>query len=202
MPLNKQQGNMYGFITHTWNPLGGECPHRCTYCSTKSLMRYPAIKAKYTGPLRIIEHELKTNLGSGNYIFVCAQNDLFANRVSKEIINKILGHCSRYTENKYLFQTKNPIRYIEFLSFFTEHYTLGTTIETNRITPLNFFNIPVLRFIQIGILKNIGYKTFITIEPIVDFDLNIFLDFIKKLADHFPLFSELLQNMLVYIKRI
>jgi len=27
MTLNKQKGNMYGFVTHTWNVIKGKCPH-------------------------------------------------------------------------------------------------------------------------------------------------------------------------------
>lgn len=27
MGLNKAKGNMYEFITHTWNPIKGKCPH-------------------------------------------------------------------------------------------------------------------------------------------------------------------------------
>src|SRR3990167_1900105 len=30
--LNKQKGNMYGFVTHTWNPIKGKCSHNCSYC--------------------------------------------------------------------------------------------------------------------------------------------------------------------------
>ena len=30
--LNRQKGNMYPWITHTWNPIKGKCPHDCTYC--------------------------------------------------------------------------------------------------------------------------------------------------------------------------
>ena len=30
--LNVAKGNMYGFITHTWNPIKGHCYHQCSYC--------------------------------------------------------------------------------------------------------------------------------------------------------------------------
>ena len=35
MPLNKSTGNMYSFITHTWNTVKGECPHGCNMRFTK-----------------------------------------------------------------------------------------------------------------------------------------------------------------------
>lgn len=32
MHLRESAGNMYGFVTHTWNPIKGLCPHGCEYC--------------------------------------------------------------------------------------------------------------------------------------------------------------------------
>ena len=32
MAMNKQKGNMYGFVTHTWNAIKGRCSHNCSYC--------------------------------------------------------------------------------------------------------------------------------------------------------------------------
>ena len=32
MSLNESKGNMYSWVTHTWNTIKGECPHGCTYC--------------------------------------------------------------------------------------------------------------------------------------------------------------------------
>jgi len=60
MPLRKQAGNMYDWVTHTWNPVG-KCRHNCSYCYMK---RFPL------GELRFDEREMNTNLGSGNVIFV------------------------------------------------------------------------------------------------------------------------------------
>jgi len=31
MGLNESKGNMYEFVTHTWNAIKGECKHDCTY---------------------------------------------------------------------------------------------------------------------------------------------------------------------------
>lgn len=55
--LNEATGNMYTWITHTWNTVKGECPHGCIYCYMK---RFGKQK-----PVRFDEKELKTNLGSG-----------------------------------------------------------------------------------------------------------------------------------------
>jgi len=85
--MNKSNGNMYSWITHTWNPLAGKCLHECSYCSTNKLMRYPVIKQKYSGELRLDAKAMEENLGSGNNIFVVAQNDLFAADVPEIFIS-------------------------------------------------------------------------------------------------------------------
>ena len=43
MPLNKSTGNMYDFITHTWNTIKGECPHGCSYCYMKRWGKQPSL---------------------------------------------------------------------------------------------------------------------------------------------------------------
>lgn len=35
MGLNKAKGEMYKFVTHTWNTVKGECFHNCRYCYMK-----------------------------------------------------------------------------------------------------------------------------------------------------------------------
>jgi hypothetical protein len=32
MPLKKATGNMYSWITHTWNAIRGKCGFNCSYC--------------------------------------------------------------------------------------------------------------------------------------------------------------------------
>lgn len=181
MALNKSKGNMYEWVTHTWNPLAGECPHRCSYCSTNKLMRYPGIKNKYTGSPRLHEIELKTNLGEGNFIFVAAQNDLFAEDIPNEVIKEVLRICFLQNNNKFLFQTKNPRRLLDFeFDFWGIDFVVCTTIETNR----HYAHImrdcppPENRAIMMNeICHEFGFgfpndKSYVTIEPIMDFDLD------------------------------
>ena len=106
--MNKQKGNMYAFVTYTWNPIKGECSHDCKYCYMK------VWKQK---PLRLVEKELEDDLGSENFIFVGSSTDLFAKDVPEDWINKVLIKCSQH-KNKYLFQTKNPNRLSHFNDYF------------------------------------------------------------------------------------
>ena len=75
MALNKQKGNMYAFVTHTWNAVKGKCPHDCEYCYMKEFPQ---------GELKFDEKELKTDLGEGNFIFVGSSCDMFADAVPSQ----------------------------------------------------------------------------------------------------------------------
>lgn len=178
MGLNKSNGNMYEWITHTWNPLAGECLHGCSYCSTNKLMRYPGIKNKYTGSPRIHELEMKTNLGKGNFIFVVAQSDLFAKDIPDEFIKQILSYCDKF-DNKYLFQTKNPEYFEEHCFNIDIDYALCTTIESNWWYPYIMNHSPA----TISRARSMKYLSwvdkYVTIEPILDFELDEMVEYVK-----------------------
>lgn len=183
MGLNKSKGNMYEWITHTWNPLAGQCLHNCSYCSTNKLRKYPAIQNKYSGEPRLQECEFNTNLGYSNFIFVAAQNDLFANDIPREFILTVINHCKKYDANSYLFQTKNPVRIIEFVDeLMILDFRVCTTIETNRFYPEIMGNTvkPEYRGYAMNDIEYwfcMGFpnkKLYVTIEPIIDFDIKEF----------------------------
>jgi len=80
MALNKSKGNMYEFVTHTWNAIKGECPHDCSYCYMK---RWGKLN-----PIRLDTREFKTDLGEGNFIFVGSSCDMFADSIPYEWIEE------------------------------------------------------------------------------------------------------------------
>lgn len=166
--LNKQKGNMYDFVSHTWNAIKGICPHDCSYCYMKA---FPQKK------MRLDEQELETDLGRGNFIFVGSSIDMFADKVPSEWIEKVLEHCCAY-DNKYLFQSKNPHRFKEFLDDFPSDTVLGTTIETNRYYK-GLSKAPVVaeRALHFS-SSSLPFPKMITIEPIMDFDLKTLVMFI------------------------
>lgn len=181
MGLNKSKGNMYEDVTHTWNPLAGKCYHGCSYCSTNKFY-YPHLIDKYSGELRLQESEMKTNLGKGNFIFVCAQNDLFTETVPHETILRILEHCAKYPDNKYLFQSKDPNGFHGYGVWLAElDIVLCTTIESNRFYSEIMVNSPEPsdRAESMRSLAEARVKTYVTIEPIMDFDLSEMVDLIS-----------------------
>ena len=172
MPLNKSTGNMYDFITHTWNTVKGECPHGGSYCYMKRWGKQPT--------LHFDEKELKTDLGKGNFIFVGSSCDMFAESIPYEWIIKTLDYCAQYPENNYFLQTKNPDRFSSFLNELNLNFSICTTLETNRSygTIMNNCPSPEDRALTLSWIHNCN--KYITIEPIMDFDLPEFIEMIKS----------------------
>lgn len=177
MPLNKSHGNMYKFCTNTWNPVRGHCAHQCVYCYLKRFV---------TGDLRLVESEFKTPLGEGNTIFVGSSTDMWADNVPYLWIKRVLEHCRKYPNNTYLFQTKNPKTYsahINPFEKFPDKTILGITIETNRSTEaISKAPNPIDRAKDMALLP---FEKMISVEPILDFDLDIFVGLIERIQPTF-----------------
>jgi DNA repair photolyase len=170
MKLNKSKGNMYEFVTHTGNVIKGICPHDCSYCYVK---KWGNLK-----PPRLDEKELHITTPEDNFIFVGSGIDMFANEIPKDWILKTLDHCNFYP-NKYLFQTKNPQRLLTFQDFIPKNSVVCTTIETNRFYDKFMGNTPIPYQRVIG-MYNIKFLKYVTIEPIMDFDIKTLVMYVKE----------------------
>jgi DNA repair photolyase len=130
-------------------------------------------------PVRFDEKELKTDLETGNFIFVGSSCDMWAENIPDWWIENTLIHCAKF-DNKYLFQTKNPERILSFK--LPLNSVVCTTIETNRYYPeimgncVNTFQ----RSLAMSKLQFAGIKTYVTIEPIIDFDLEEMISTIRR----------------------
>ena len=184
MPLNKSKGQMYNWVTHTHSHLGGACPHACSYCFVRAMAeRFPAMKKRHTGPVRLIEDEFKVNYGTDKTIFIEHMNDLFAADVPQEFINKIINHCLWWPHNTYVFQTKNPARYSDNLGIISLDSILGVTIETNRFMP-GISTAPVT-FDRMIAIEKLNARKFVTIEPVLDFDVDVLASWIDRIKPEF-----------------
>lgn len=175
MALNKQRGNMYEFVTHTWNPVRGKCEHDCDYCY---------MRGRPVGKTRVDDKALKDSLGKDNYIFVGSSTDMFAKNIPDLWIEKSLARCRKY-DNHYLFQTKNPGRFYDFIypgnttqltsrpiySLFPKKTMFGTTVETNRTYNVSKAPNPLDRMMSLMRIPR-RFGKMITIEPIMDFDID------------------------------
>lgn len=170
MGLNVGKGNMYSFITHTFNVVKGKCPHNCSYCYMKKWGNQP--------DTHIDKKEFTADLGDNNFIFVGSSCDLFAEGIKQDWILKTLYHCNNY-DNKYLFQTKNPKAINYYSDSLPIDTVICTTIETNRYYQNIMGNCPT-PYDRAFEMSVIPYDKYLTIEPIIDFDLNNLVEMVKR----------------------
>ncbi len=191
------RGNMYEWVGYTWNPLAGSCPHDCEYCYVKSLIkRYPQLRNKYTGPIRLDHRTLNQKLPTNRTIFVCSMNDLFAEEVPEKYIVEIIAKTFDYEgENVFLFQTKNPARILKEEYHYEQGFPYGsiiaTTIESNRDLIKTKAPSPEERYRAMKKLRyyinrdGLGWKLMLTIEPILEFDTEMLLRWIRDIKPDF-----------------
>lgn len=172
--LKEATGNMYEFITHTWNPIIGKCPHDCKYCYV--IYKYGQMKNE---TLRIDKDCLNDDFGTGKFIFVGSGVDLFAYDIPEEWIIRTLDKCHQDNNdlfgvrNRYLFQSKNPSRILQFIDHpVFQSSVVCTTIESNRYYPSIMNHAPHIeeRALAMSEIANRGMETYLTIEPIMAFD--------------------------------
>ena len=168
MKLNPPTGNMYDFVTHTGNAIKGKCPHDCSYCYMKQW--------KNQKDVRLDESELKGPMPEGNFIFIGSSCDMFAENIPGEWIREVLNYCCNFNNN-YLFQSKNPERFFDF--GYPELTVFCTTIETNRWYGKVMQDSPHPENRAMSMSKISGFKNYLTIEPIMDFDLDDFVSMIQ-----------------------
>ena len=125
-------------------------------------------------------------VNSSETIFIEHCNDLFAAQVHPAFILVILHHCRMYPDNTYVFQTKNPIRYRDYLRYLPPKVILGTTIETNRSIPgIGKAPDSEERFKAFAAVILKSYRKFITIEPVINFDADILSRWIGQIRPEF-----------------
>jgi len=165
MPLNPSKGNMYPFVTHTWNTVKGKCPHDCSYCYMK---RFPQREIHFD------KKELNTDLGRDNFIFVGSSCDMWARNITSKWIYQTIDYCTSFDKNKYLFQSKDPSNMFKFLHGMPSDIIIATTVESNKYHPgiMNMAPEPHKRIEGLFRISCEDIPVMITVEPIIDFDLS------------------------------
>lgn len=190
LPLNVAKGNMYEFVTHTWNPIKGICPHGCKYCYMQNLLR-----EEYKCKPILVEKEFQRNLNNAKVVFVGSSIDLFAKGISLGWIMKVLDYCAAFNVGKpdkghivYIFQSKDPTRILPYIGHpVFKHAVVATTLETNRFLPDIMGNSPKMedRVAAMARISDLGIYTMVTAEPLMDFDKDEFVDIIRRCNPRF-----------------
>jgi len=177
---------MYPFITNTHNPIGGGhviqqdgsitgC-YNCTYCwasAMKNRYKWP----KYLGEYRFIEKEFYVRYKEDDFTFVCDMIDI--GKLSIPLLVQLFNWL-KDRPGKILTVTKNPKIYATLYNMGIEipdNIYLGATIESDKNYP-SISKAPSqfdrLYWMQVISQLEIGDRLFISIEPVMDFDLKGF----------------------------
>ncbi|MBA7551573.1 hypothetical protein ES705_44117 [subsurface metagenome] len=174
---------MFKSIDKTWNVFVG-CEFDCSYCNARKaaetrLKESPRYKDGFKPHL--VESEVKRTFRPGQFIFVAYMGDIaFA---TKEQFLRILARIRQFPGTYFLMQSKNPKQFydwrIDWGITLPPNVYVATTIETNRDCGLTKAPAPVERFRYLtGYPHNLK---FLSIEPIMDFDLEELIQWVKLL---------------------
>lgn len=178
---------MFPFITRTHNPIGGGhviqkdgkitgC-YNCVYCWATS-MKNQYKWQKYLGTYRFIEKELLVRYKKDDFTFVCDMIDI--GRVPIPILIQFFNWLEDQP-GKILTLTKNPRIYMELIRLgikIPENVYLGATIESNKNYP-DISKAPsqdnrLYWMTLLSQIESVKDRLFISIEPVMAFDLKIF----------------------------
>ena len=192
------KSRMFEFVGECWNPIGGVCQYRCVYCwsqGSKGLIRKYGLK-KYLKPFHVVEKEMNRTFKPDITVFVSDMVDLFADNVPTYIIEQVLNRIRDFPKTRFLLLTKNPRGYIPFLVYnaIPHNCILGSTVETDRTlfnTSSNYRTysqisrapLPLSRLswmLQIA-KANTHHKLFVSMEPILDFNLNNTIYYLERI---------------------
>jgi len=184
--------NMYP-NTKTWNPFIG-CDFDCIYCekSFKRVLRRVGhnigcrLCYNYTPHIHL---ERLKKIPSSPIVFVYGQSDIYfcSPHFVRRTFKAIEDHKPRKPKT-YYFQSKSPSVFNIYLDWFNENkdkVILLTTLETNKNEGyrenISKAPLPTRRFYD---FLDLAYsRKVVTVEPVLDFDLEIFLTWIRLLRD-------------------
>jgi len=183
--------------TKTWNPFVG-CRYKCVYCGP-SFQAQLKRRGKEKDPdcyyYRPHTHaERLKRIPSTENVFVVGDGDISfcPPKYTRRIIERIKKHNVRFPEKKYLFQSKNPKYFEQFLDEFPSNVMLQTTLETNRDEGYESWSQapkPSVRYKDFLSLDYPCDRKVVTIEPVMDFDVNVFCDWIKNIKPKYVWFG-------------
>ena len=179
---------MFKTVTRTWNPITG-CRHDCSYCWFLDMVR-GRLKGtkKYINGAEPTFHpsELKKKFKPGEFVFVTDMGDIFSDGIDPDQIESVLKHIATFPGTDFLLQTKNPVRFNTLLASGIEipaNCYLGTTIESDKHYFGNWHSQAPSTFIRYMAMTLIptNHRRFLSIEPIVDFNLEDMVGWIRRI---------------------
>jgi hypothetical protein len=172
----------------TWNPFKG-CGFDCSYCFTSFRLQAKRQMHNCAECYEYRPHfhpERLRKISSSPIVFVCGNGDLaFATFDQREaIIAEITRHTRRHPQKTFYLQSKRPECFRPHLATLPPSAVLVTTLETNRDRGYEVVStkapLPSERYRQFLDLEY--QRKIVTIEPVMDFDVDIFASWIINIA--------------------
>jgi len=186
--IEKRMYEVNGKTVHTWNPFVG-CCHDCIYCYAVDIAKRQKHRCQscYEFVPHMHNERLKKQFGADGTVFVCSMGDIaFSTHDQFSDILWVIEHKPKVT---FLIQSKNPLFFAEYEETqgrIAHNVVLGTTLETDMYksaTPISYAPMPELRY---KAMKKIDHpRKYVTIEPIMEFDIAIMVKWIQKIAPEF-----------------
>jgi len=177
--------NMYRQSVESWNPFVG-CEYDCAYC-VSSFKRQMKRRKKHCldcynfkphfHPERLNNSLPRTD--GNDFIFCCDMGDVAF--CEPDWMQQILARIKKLPDRTFLIQSKNPSIFRGYQ--FPENVLLGTTIETDRdnlYQGISSAPLPSQRYRAMMKLRH--SRKIVTIEPILDFDVEILEEWISNIG--------------------
>ena len=170
----------------TWNPFKG-CLFDCVYCRPSFQLQAKRQKHNCSKCYNYDPHEHPerlTKIPNAEKVFVCGNADLsFAEPAfTEKIIEAVCGHSEKHPSTTYYFQSKKPAYLRTFCYRFPKNAIVLTTLETNRDEGYSQVSRAPLPSVRYGQLLGLPHpRKALTVEPVMDFDLEPFVGMIVDL---------------------
>ena len=145
---------------YTINPIKGLCKNGCWYCYAAKMYKRFKWDEHLSADFSVFTDVAK--LKKPSTIFIGSTNDIFGSWIPYHWIIGILQYCAQFNQHTYIFLTKNPSRYNEFIKHIPDNCWLGATITGERFSIMDTFYL--LEFIRD---KSIPNLKFISYEPML-----------------------------------
>jgi len=140
----------------TWNPMTG-CLHGCTYCYARRIAENPRYKKSFPKGFAPDFHDKRLGqpgeTSKPQAVFVGSMTDMMGEWWTRDDINAVIEECHLASQHTFLWLTKNPGRYADFI--WPSNCWLGATVtgpeDLQRASHLYLT----------------GQPTFISLEPLL-----------------------------------